>query len=89
VIKVEASPTDDGWSCVVEVTEGGGAATRHSVHVTHADVERWGRGEGVEELVRRSFEFLLSRESASQILKSFDLADIQRYFPDYAESMAR
>ena len=47
-------------------------------------MQRWGRsGETPELLVTRAFEFLLQREPASQILRSFDLADIQRYFPEF------
>jgi hypothetical protein len=36
-----------------------------------------------EELVRRSFEFLLEREPKESILSSFDLPVIGRYFPEY------
>jgi len=56
------------------------------VSVSRHDLVRWGRSgdaAGVEDLVRRSFEFLLERESPGSILGRFDLAVIQRYFPDY------
>ena len=36
-----------------------------------------------EELVRRSFEFLLEREPKESILARFDLSVISRYFPEY------
>ena len=36
-----------------------------------------------EEILRRSFAFLLERESNASILHSFDLPAIQRYFPEY------
>jgi hypothetical protein len=36
-----------------------------------------------EELVRRSFEFLLEREPNTSILRQFDLPVIARYFPEY------
>jgi len=36
-----------------------------------------------EELVEKSFEFLLKRESNTSILSSFDLPVIGRYFPEY------
>ena len=36
-----------------------------------------------EELVRRSFEFLLEREPNTSILRSFELPVIARYFPEY------
>jgi hypothetical protein len=36
-----------------------------------------------EELIRKSFEFLLERESKESILSRFDLSVISRYFPEY------
>ena len=36
-----------------------------------------------EELVRRSFEFLLEREPKESILARFDLSVISQYFPEY------
>ena len=59
------------------------------MQVQPADLQRWGRGRTPEELVRRSFEFLLERESKESILREFDLSVIQRYFPDYDEAISR
>lgn len=39
----------------------------------------------VEQLVRRSFEFLLEREPNTSILRRFDLPVIGRYFPEYEQ----
>lgn len=88
MISVEAVPTRRGWECQVEVS-GGGGPSRHSVALDASDLERWGRGpaETPESLVTRAFEFLLAREPATQILKSFELADIQRYFPEFEEEI--
>ncbi len=36
-----------------------------------------------EELVEKSFQFLLDRESNTSILRSFDLPIIGQYFPEY------
>ena len=36
-----------------------------------------------EELIERSFEFLLERESKESILSKFDLRIIKNYFPEY------
>jgi hypothetical protein len=83
MLRVEAAPADPGWECTVEVAAGGGAS-RHVVRVQPADLERWGRpDERPEELVRRAFEFLLAREPAGQVLRRFEVADIQRYFPEF------
>ena len=37
------------------------------------------------QLVRKSFEFLLERETNTSILRSFDLSVIARYFPEYEQ----
>ena len=38
-----------------------------------------------EDLVKKSFEFLLEREPAGSILQEFNLSVIQKYFPEYEE----
>ncbi|HKB19224.1 MAG TPA: hypothetical protein VKF28_09310 [Candidatus Dormibacteraeota bacterium] len=84
-VDVRSRHGESGWSCEVDVKEGE-RKTHHSVAVSRADLERWGGGdreEDVEQLVRRSFEFLLEREPPESILRSFDLSVIQRYFPEY------
>ncbi len=40
-----------------------------------------------EELIRKSFEFLLERESKESILSKFDLRIIKNYFPEYEEEI--
>jgi hypothetical protein len=40
-----------------------------------------------EELIRKSFDFLLEREPASSILPEFDLPLIGHYFPEYEEAI--
>jgi len=42
-----------------------------------------------QELLHKSFLFLLDRESKEEILSSFNLSDIQRYFPEYEEEIRR
>jgi hypothetical protein len=67
----------------------GASASSHTVRVGTGDLDRFGRpGETPEQLVSRAFEFLLARETASQILRSFALADISRYFPDFERAMS-
>ena len=38
-------------------------------------------------LIKKSFEFLLARESKEQILREFNLSEIQRYFPDFKKEI--
>ena len=42
-----------------------------------------------EELIRKSFEFLLEREPKESILGGFDLSVIGRYFPEYEREIKR
>jgi hypothetical protein len=42
-----------------------------------------------QELVKRSFQFLLEREPKESILNQFDLQVIGRYFPDYEREIQR
>lgn len=88
LVIVETTREGSGWTCEVTV-EQRGRRTQHTVTVSPASLERWGGGTGrqedVEDLVRRSFEFLLEREPASSILRRFDLSVIESYFPEYDE----
>ncbi len=84
---MRAVPDGPGWKCEVTV-EHGGSRTRHTVRVSPDDVSRWAAAndrEPVEDLVARSFAFLLEREPPTSILRSFDLSVIPRYFPEYEE----
>jgi hypothetical protein len=68
--------------------EEGGSRSRHDVTLKEDYHQRLTGGRiAAEELIRRSFEFLLARESKESILSSFDLTVIQRYFPDYERTV--
>ncbi|HEV3405570.1 MAG TPA: hypothetical protein VG364_03140, partial [Candidatus Dormibacteraeota bacterium] len=71
MITVQASRSGGGWVCQVAV-ELRGRRTDHAVTVSPASLARWGAGleqKDVENLVSRSFEFLLEREPPSAILR--------------------
>lgn len=62
----------------------GASETRHIVTVEPDYARKVGGGKtSAEDLVRRSFEFLLEHEPKESILRRFDLKDISRYFPEY------
>ena len=88
-IDVSCVTAADGWLCQVTVAEGG-SETRHSVTLTRTDFQRLTTSGGTPQaLVKRSFEFLLARESKESILRSFALPEIGRYFPDYEREISR
>lgn len=82
-IEVECSAVDDGWLACVTVTDHG-SSQEFEVAVSAADIERFAPVSGDPCLLtRRSFEFLLAREPKESILRSFGLAMIGHYYPDY------
>jgi len=80
--KIEVEKNGEG-EFHVRVIEGK-SETSHRVTLKAVDYERIAGGKvAPEELVRRSFEFLLENEPKESILARFDLTVISRYFPDF------
>ncbi len=64
--------------------------TTHHVRLNEEDYRRLSGGKiAPEELIRRSFEFLLVREPKESILREFDLPLIGHYFPEYERELSR
>jgi hypothetical protein len=73
-----------------EVTVTDHGTTTHTVTVEPAYAERLTQGKAnTEQLVARSFDFLLARESNTSILRSFDLTVISHYFPEYERKIVK
>lgn len=71
-----------------EVVVADAITTSHRVTVKSTDYERLTGGScSEEELLERSFHFLLEREPNTSILSQFDLMVIQQYFPEYERVM--
>jgi len=89
-IDVRTTPEgDEGWAFQVTVSEGGGQ-TSHRVTMSRNTYQQLtGEVCTPEELVRRSFEFLLEREPRESILREFEITVISRYFPDYEHEISK
>ena len=85
---IRCAPTDDGWHCHVTAGEGTDA-TEHEVTVDRATLDDLAPGATPEALVEASFRFLLEREPAESILRSFELPIIGRYFADFPDEIRR
>ena len=84
VIPLSADSTTDPQEFDVTITDSDETKTTHRVTLGQQTYQRLTGGlKSSQELVKASFEFLLEREGKESILKSFDLADIQKYFPEY------
>ncbi|HEY3163459.1 MAG TPA: hypothetical protein VGJ71_03820 [Candidatus Limnocylindrales bacterium] len=80
----------DGWTCRVAIRDGDRDVSTHQVSVRTSDLRRLAPGASEPTaLVKQSFSFLLERESPQMILRSFDLLDIARYFPDFESEIHR
>jgi hypothetical protein len=88
-IDVRCARDGTGWLCLVRVRESA-FATEHAVTVTAAALERLDPdATSPERAVRAAFEFLLEREPASSILRTFDIEVIGRYFPGWDADVRR
>jgi hypothetical protein len=85
-VEVRVRADGDSWSAEVWVHDPRGRS-RHLVWVSQEELLRYGRGRSVDKLIRASFEFLLQREPPSSILADFELSTIERYFPEFRESV--
>lgn len=86
--RIEVKKMDDS-KFRVRIVESG-SETTHDVTVSPSDYTKLtGNRIQPEELVLRSFEFLLERESKESILAKFDLSVIGRYFPEYQHEIGR
>jgi hypothetical protein len=61
----------------------------HLFAVTVDEVDVQELGGHAEQLVRASFAFLLEREPVTSILRNFDLAVIENYFPEWRAEMRK
>ncbi len=71
-----------------EVTVKSRTVTTHKVTVKPSYYKKLTGGRvAAEMLVKKSFEFLLERESNTSILRKFDLPVIGHYFPEYESTI--
>jgi hypothetical protein len=84
---VTVNPVD---STTFEVIVEDISTTTHRVTVTPSYYEKLtNKRVTTKVLVERSFEFLLQRERNTSILRSFELSEISRYFPEYEKTIQK
>ena len=70
------------------IIDEGNSKTEHNVELDDEYYRKLTNGKITEEeLIKKSFEFLLKRESKESILSRFNLKIIKRYFPEYEEKI--
>jgi hypothetical protein len=86
VIEVDRADGPDPLRFDVTVREGSDES-HHQVTVERATLDELAPDAEPEAVIEASFEFLLDREPKEQILPSFDLQVIERYFPEYTDEL--
>jgi hypothetical protein len=92
-LEIHCAATGDGFACDVTVREGP-RPTVHRVTFADGDVFRLMPGEpptveAAERLARATFRFLLAREPKESIMRSFGIADVNRFFPEFEDGILR
>jgi hypothetical protein len=87
-------PLDDiSWRYEIEVTESDGSGSQ-TIHEVTMDKDYYmdltGNGRIIpEEFIKKSFEFLLERESKESILGQFNISQINDFFPEYEKEIKK
>lgn len=82
---IEVNGAADGAYRVTVTADG--STSSHVVTVSPDYLTRLGSGASGDELVVASFRFLLDRESKESIMSRFDLSIVERYFPEYPNTV--
>ena len=75
----------EGWRCTVTVRDDRGSSS-HAVTIAASDATSLAAAvdaADVERLLYETFDFLLEREPKESILRTFDVSEVSRYFPEY------
>jgi len=59
--------------------------TKHKVTMSKVYYNKLGTDTLPDEIVKKSFEFLLDRESKEMILSEFNIEVIAKYFPEFSD----
>ena len=86
--QIHVEKLDASHFCV-RVIEGVSESTHHVTLDPKDQARLAGTTIQPEELIRKSFQFLLEREPKESILSRFDLSVISRYFPEYEREIKK
>ena len=87
-IKIKSRTNNLGYHFNIEVTDKNGFAS-YRVTMDRDFIIRIGANYEPELVVRKSFEFLLSKEPKEKIMEEFDLTIITQFFPEYITTLEK
>ena len=89
VIIVETVSSSSGGGLFEVSVRDVAGESNDKVRMPHAYHQKLAQDKTPEEFIKKSFEFLLSRESKESILAEFDLPRISSYFPEYEQEIQK
>jgi hypothetical protein len=85
-ITISPAPQEGSYEVAVNAR----SATRHCVTISSDYLRELGlEALSASKVLHEAFVFLLQREPNTSILASFDLRDIERYFPDFRREITQ
>jgi len=84
IMKIQENKTSGGWKFDVEIIDQD-SKTNHTITMSEDFYNSLNTVVSPKEVVEESFNFLLKRESKEQILSTFDITLISKYFPEYIQ----
>ena len=85
-IRIKSRTNNLGYHFNVDITDEKGSST-HRVTMDRDFIMRIGANYDPEQVIRKTFEFLLANEPKEKILTEFDVTVIPKYFPDYIKKL--
>ncbi len=86
-VEVEQETKPGGWQFDVTIVDQE-SESEHTVKLSENYYQQLTNGSiSPQELVHETFQFLLNKEPKEQILDSFNLRQVQRYYSDYERAM--
>lgn len=87
-IKIKSRVNNLGYHFNIEIIDQNGFSS-HRVTMDRDFIMRIGANYQPELVVRKSFEFLLSKEPKEKIMEEFDLTVITHFFPEYIPTLEK
>ena len=84
---------DKSWRYNIEITDSDGSGSK-AIHQVTMDkdycMDLTERGSIIpEEFIKKTFEFLINRESKESVLRQFDIVQINDYSPEFEKAIKK
>jgi hypothetical protein len=78
---------EDPWEFRVLINEDDEVVGEYMVDMSEEEYARYGDDVEPHELIEATFQFLLAHEEPEMILTQFDLAEVEKHYPEYPDEV--